>query len=274
MIRKFARVPACGAGRIAVLLAILLAGAAIVSAQQDPAPTEPPQTPQTQPQQTQTQPPQDQSGSQEATPEETASQRRIKPKGYTNWSFNVGGGTSLTNGTTTKFARGGGPIGDAGVARNSSKYLGLRLDFQWDDLPLRNTALQSAEASGATSHVYTLMLDPIINVPVTNEWAGYIVFGPSYLHRSGKLDSSGAVPGSLCNPFWVWWGRCYAGSLPVNGNFLTESQNQFGYNFGGGIARKIRPNIEIYGEFRFIHGTHNGITTDFRPVTIGLRWGK
>jgi len=168
--------------------------------------------------------------------------------------------------------RGGGGVAAAGVARNYSKYFGLRLDFQFDNLPLRTSALELAQAPGATAHAYSLMLDPIINIPVTKNWGGYLVFGPSFVHRSGKLDSSSAIPGSACNGFFTWWGHCFDSSLPINGNFLHSSQNEFGYNFGGGITRKIRPNMDFYAEFRYLHGKHNNITTDLRPLTIGIRW--
>ena len=67
-------------------------------------------------------------------------------------------------------------------------------------------------------------------------------------------------------------GHCFAAVLPLNGNFLHSSQNEFGENFGAGITRKIRPDIDFYAEFRYFHGTHNGITTDLRPITIGIRW--
>jgi opacity protein-like surface antigen len=264
MIRKFATVS--GPRVLSLVLTTILAGTAAVHAQQSP--TQPPaQAPETQ-----QQPENQQSSSQEASPEET--QRPAKGKGneYKKWTYNVGGGASLTNGTTKTFVRGGGGIGAAGVARNYSKYFGVRLDFQFDNLPLRTSALQSAQAPGATDHVYSLMFDPIINVPVSKNWGGYVLGGASFLHRSGKLDSSTAIPGSACNPFFTWWGHCFNGSLPIDGQFLHSSQNEFGYNFGGGITRKIRPNIDFYAEFRYLHGKHNNITTDLRPITIGIRW--
>ncbi len=170
------------------------------------------------------------------------------------------------------FVRGGGGLAAAGVARNYSNYFGFRLDFQCDNLPLSNSALRLAQAPGANSHVYSLTLDPIINLPVSNDWGGYILFGPSFFHRSGKLDSSTAIPGSACNPFFQWWGPCFNASLPVNGNFLHASQNEFGENFGGGVTHKINPKIEVYGEFRYLHGTRSKISTDLRPITIGVRW--
>ena len=264
MIRKFRSVPGLNLLSSAILMA-LLAGTSALFAQQAPSQQAPAQAPQAQP-------PQDQQSptGQEASTEETTKAKKVKD--YKNWTFNVGGGASLTNSTTAVFVRGGGGIAAAGVARNTSKYFGLRLDFQFDNLPLRNSALELAQARSATSHAYSLTLDPIINIPASKNWGGYIVFGPSFIRRSGKLDSSSAIPGSACNPFFTWWGDCYAGSLPVSGKFLDTHQNELGYNFGGAITRKIRPNVDFYAEFRYMHGKHNGISTDFRPITIGIRW--
>jgi hypothetical protein len=277
MIRKFAKVPEC---RIALglMLAAILAGATALHAQTPaqtapaaPAPAQPPAAQTPADQSTSGQAPSAQSSSQEASPEEVGSLRKVKPKEYKNFSFNAGGGGSLTNGATAKFAR-AGAIGAAGVARNYSKYFGLRVDFQWDNLPLRNSALQLAQAPGATSHVYSFTFDPIINIPVNPKWGGYLVFGPAFYHRSGKLDSSRAQPGSACNAFWNWWGTCLAGSLPINKQFLSIGQNEVGENFGGGITRRLTPKFELYGEFRYLHGTGGGRTTDLRPITVGLRW--
>lgn len=266
MIRKFVTVPACG-----FFLAAILAGTTTVCAQQttpaQPTPAEQPsaQAPD------QTQPSAPQSSSQEATAEDIGTRRKVKVKDYKNWTFNVGGGGSLTNGTTTKFAR-SGAIAAAGVARNYSKYFGLRVDFQWDNLPLRNSALALAQAPGATSQVYSFTFDPIINIPVTKIWGGYFLFGPGYYHRSGKLDSSSVVPGSPCNEFWNWWGTCFNGSVPRTRQFLAASEDELGLNFGGGITRRITSRFELYGEFRYLHGSANGRTTDLRPITVGLRW--
>jgi len=262
MIRKFATVY----GLQWLFCLSIFASAVAVYAQQDaPQPPAAQQPQAEQPQGQQSSPP-------ETPPEEIERPGRKKANQYQKWTFNVGGGASLTNGTTQKYVRGGGGVAAAGVARNYSKYFGFRLDFQFDNLPLRTSALQLAQAPGATNHVYSLTLDPIINIPVSKNWGGYLVFGPGFFHRSGKLDSSSAIPGSACNAFFIWWGHCFNGSLPIDGNFLHSSQNEFGYNFGGAITRKIRPNMDFYVEFRYLHGKHNNITTDLRPITIGIRW--
>lgn len=254
-------------GRVALAMCFgtILWGTATLKAQQ---------APQTPAEQTPAQPSAEsqQPDIQEAQPDESSSRRRARVRDYKKWAINLGGGASLTNGTTFTYVRGGGGIGAVGVARNYSKYFGLRADFQWDNLPLRNSALQLAQAPSGTNYAYTVMVDPIFNIPVTKFWSGYFVVGPTYLHRSGKLDSSTAVPGSACNDFWKWWGTCFNASLPLNKNFLNSSQDEFGENFGGGVVRRVSRNFEIYGEFRYIHAKRNGITTDLRPVTIGIRW--
>jgi opacity protein-like surface antigen len=204
-------------------------------------------------------------------PEVETPARKVKPRNYRTWLFSASGGANLPNGTTEQFVRGGGPAADVGAARNFSKYFGFRMDFSWTDLPLRTSALQLAQAPSGSDHVYGLSFDPIVYIPVTNVWSGYALIGPGFYHRSGKINSSTAVPGGSCNPFWDWWGTCLNGSLPL-GTFLKESQNQFGFNYGGGIARKVTDKIDIYTEYRALHGSHNGNTTDARTLTLGVRW--
>lgn len=208
---------------------------------------------------------------QEPADEESTS-RRKKPHDYKNWTFDVGVGVHVDSGATKTFVRGGGGVGTVGVARNANKYLGLRADFIFANLPLRDSALRLAGASGATSYALAGTLDPIINIPVTSKYSGYVLFGPAFIHRSGSLNSDTTVPGSACNGFWMWWGSCANASIPLSGRFVNSSQNEFGYNFGAGVTRKVPSGVEIYAEYRFMHGTHNGITTDIRPITIGVRW--
>jgi nitrogen fixation protein len=142
---------------------------------------------------------------QESTTAEVSSSRRKKPKDYKNWQYNVGAGANVDSGTTKTFVRGGGIVGTAGVARNANKYLGLRVDFIFADLPLRQSSLSLAQAGSASSYLFAGTIDPIINVPVSKLWGGYILLGPGYYHRSGTLNSDTAVPGSSCNPFFEWW---------------------------------------------------------------------
>jgi len=212
------------------------------------------------------------SGQEPADEESTSRRKRIHD--YKNWEYNVGAGANLDSGATRTWVRQGGFVASAGVARNGNKYLGLRMDFIFANLPLRDSTLQVAQAMGATTHVYSLTLDPIINMPVTKTYGAYFLFGPGFNHRSGNLQSDTTIPGSPCNSFWNWWGACQNSNftIPLSGNFVNSSLNEFGYNVGGGVTAKMPSGVEFYGEIRLMHGTHNGITTDYRPITIGFRW--
>lgn len=273
MIRKFATVSRFRVAQ-GLILAAVLAGAATQAQQNPPAEATPPQPQEQQPQeqQPQAQQPANQESSSSQEPSEEIGVRRRKAKEFNKWDFNIGGGGSLTRGSTKNFVRGGGGVFAAGVARNASKYLGLRLDFQYNNLPLRASALQAAGSTGGHSQVYSIALSPIINIPVGRTWGGYIIGGPAFYHRTGKLDNSTAIPGYACNPFFIWWGHCFNGNLPIHGQFLRATQNELGETFGGGITYKVRPHIEIYAEYRLMHGSHGGITTDLRPITAGIRW--
>ncbi|MGA8274086.1 MAG: outer membrane beta-barrel protein [Candidatus Sulfotelmatobacter sp.] len=272
MIGKFATASALSL----LILTMLLGGQGF--AQTTPS-GEPPASPtpaaqQPAPPQSSTQPAAPQTSSdQEPATVESSSRRRTKPKDYKNWTYNVGVGANVDSGTTKTFVRGGGPTATAGLARNANKYLGLRADFIFADLPLRQSSLALAQAGSASSYLFALTLDPVINIPVTKEYGGYILFGPGYYHRMGTLSSDSAIPGSACNAFFVWWGVCpNTASIPLSGTFTDSSQNQFGYNVGAGITHKMPSGVEIYAEYRLTHGSGNNTTTDVRPITIGVRW--
>ncbi|MGB7601945.1 MAG: hypothetical protein WBM24_16675 [Candidatus Sulfotelmatobacter sp.] len=264
MIGKFAMATAL---RL-LILTVLLAGHGLAQA---PVTGEAPATPA--PQQPATQQPStaQSSADQEASEEESTS-RRKKPHNYKNWEYNAGLGANVDSGTTKTFVRGGGPLVTGGVARNASKYLGLRADAIFADLPLRQSTLTLAQAGSASSYLFALTLDPIINIPVTKDWGGYILFGGGYYHRWGTLSSNTTFPGSFCTPFFIWWTGCSAASIPVTGSFTTSEQNHFGYDVGAGITRKMPSGVELYAEFRLMHGSGNGTTTDVRPITLGVRW--
>src|SRR5271166_3409214 len=261
MMAKFASVTAT-ASLLALLILTSVVLIILLGAQGVAQTTPAGQTPATPPaaQQPATPTPAPDSGQEPA--DEGSPSRRKRVHDYKNWVYNVGAGANLDSGATRTWVRQGGFVAAAGVARNANKYLGLRADFVFANLPLRDSTLRLAQAGSAYSYLFALTLDPVINIPVTKLYGGYILFGPGYYHRFGSLSSDTAVPGSACNAFYEWWvGTCPNVSLPLSGNFVNSSQNHFGYNFGGGITRKMPSGVEIYAEYRLTHGSGNGTTT-------------
>jgi opacity protein-like surface antigen len=265
MIGKFATVSALTLLLTILVLTNLLAGRAFA---QTPPADQPPATPPA----ASAPPAQQPSNGEEPADEASISRRKKRPHEYKNWVYNVGAGAQVDSGATKTFVRGGGVTGSIGVARNANKYLGLRGDFIFADLPLRDSSLSLAQASSATSYALAATVDPIINLPVSKLYSGYVLFGPAYYHRTGSLNSDTTVPGGACSRFWEWWGACQNFSVPLNGSFTSSSLNQFGYNIGAGVTRKMPSGVEIYAEYRFMHGSGDHTTTDIRPITIGVRW--
>jgi len=263
MIRKFATA-------VALLSSIVLLGGRGFSQAAPADQTSPPAPTAQQPAAQQPAAQQPETG-QEPT-EETAPRRRVRPRTYQPWVFNAGLGANLDSGTTKTFVRGGGYDATVGAARNANKYLGLRGDFLFADLPLRQSSLALAQAQSASSYLFSLTVGPVINIPVTKEWGGYILFGPGYFRRFGNLSGDTAIPGSSCNAFYKWWTGCPSVSIPLSGNFTHSSQNDFGEFVGAGITRKMPSGVELYVEYRLIHGSANETTTDVRPITLGVRW--
>ena len=196
----------------------------------------------------------------------------MKPRNYKKWVFDAGVGADLDSGTTKTFVRQGGYDLTAGAARNANQYIGLRADFMFSQLPLRQSALSLAQAQSADSYFLAVTIDPIINVPVSKQWGGYVLLGPGFYRRFGTLNSDNAVPGSTCNAFYKWWGACPNVSLPLSGNFVNSSQNEIGFNIGAGITHKMPSGVDLFAEYRLIHGSANETTTDVRPITVGVRW--
>jgi Outer membrane protein beta-barrel domain len=272
MMGKFASVTATASALLVLTILLGAQGfAQTAPAGQTPAAPAPAEQPPSTPGQTAQQPASAQEPSEEGP---TTAHRKARPHDYKNWVFNVGGGANVDSGATKTWVRGGGLVGAAGVARNGNKYLGLRADLIFADLPLRDSTVQLAQATGSRNYAYAVTLEPIINVPVSEVWGGYVFLGPAFYHRAGNLSGSTTVPGSGCNAFWNWWGACqnYNFGLALNSSFANSSLNEFGFDAGGGVTRKMPSGVEVYLEWRLMHGSHNGITTDFRPITIGLRW--
>ncbi len=220
-------------GRPGIDFATILAGATTVHAQQtpaqQPATKQPPaQQPPAQEPSAQPQPAKPQSGAQEASPEEINPVHKVKVKDYKNWVFNVGGGASLTNGNTAKFVRGGGCVVDGWRRPQFSKYFGLRVDFQCDNLPLRTRPCKVRKRPAATSQVYSLHLDPIINIPVTKVWGGYILGGGSFFSSFGQTRIFDRHSGIGLQRLLPLVGTCRTGAFPSMGAFFKSSQNEFG----------------------------------------------
>jgi len=101
----------------------------------------------------------------------------------------------------------------------------------------------------------------------------YGIGGGGWYHRSGEATAPGLVPGTVCPPFWDWWGTCISGLWPANVVIASTSSNAFGGNIGGGVTYRLgESGVKFYTEVRYHHASHNQVNTDLLPLTFGVRW--
>lgn len=187
-------------------------------------------------------------------------------------NFNIGGGVGFPLGTTSDFA-GNGANFVVGAGPNFGRFFGLSGEFMWNNLPIKSNVLRALQVPSASAREYSLTLNAIIRVPTPGRLGFYAIGGGGWYHLSGELTAPTVVPGTVCAPFWVWWGGCVSGLFPANAVLASASSNAFGENIGGGFTIALgEGTTKFYTEVRYHHASHNHVSTNLLPLTFGFRW--
>lgn len=187
-------------------------------------------------------------------------------------NFNIGGGVGFPLGTTSNFS-GNGANFVVGVGPNFGKFFGLSGEFMWNNFPIKSNVLRALQVPSASAREDSLTLNAIVRLPTPGRLGFYAIGGGGWYHRSGELTAPTVVPGTVCPPFWVWWGGCVSGLFPANAVLASASSNAFGENIGGGFTIALgEATTKFYTEVRYHHASHNNVSTNILPLTFGLRW--
>jgi len=193
-------------------------------------------------------------------------------QGFSRWNFNIGGGFGVPLSTTSDFAGTGGNF-VVGGGPNISRIFGVDGEFMWQGLPIKQNVINAIGVPDAHAREYSVTGNLIIHIPTGKRFAPYLIGGGGWYHRSGEATAPALVPGTVCPPFWVWWGTCVSGLWPGNVVIASSSSNAFGGNVGGGLTFRIgESHLKFYSEVRYHHASHDHVDTDVLPVTFGLRW--
>ncbi len=132
------------------------------------------------------------------------------------WNFNVGGGVGFPIKDTGKFVNDGGNF-SIGAGPNFGRFFGLKGEFMWQDLPLKQEVLTLTGSPDSSSRAsYGLTGNLIFRIPTGTRLGLYAIGGGGWYHASGELTTPTVVPGTVCSPFWGWWGACTTGLIPVD----------------------------------------------------------
>jgi hypothetical protein len=152
----------------------------------------------------------------------------------------------------------------------SGRYVGVMLDFMYNDLGINSNSLAQYGAPGGSTRVWAFTLDPVVHLaPREGPVDFYITGGGGIYHRTVEFTAPAIATVTAFDPWF--------GFFPVNiaTNQVIGSYGVYkaGVDGGAGVSFKLgSSHLKAFAEARFHHMFTNRVDTNLLPVTIGLRW--
>lgn len=196
-------------------------------------------------------------------------------------TYEVGGGFNAPTSDSTQHISWGGNV-TVGAGYRFNPHASLMMEYQFIDSKLPGMIIDEAGATGGHVHIWSLTLDPIIDMTPKSSVDLYLVGGGGF-YRSVTSFTDPQLA-QYCTYF-------YCGIVTQNVVVGHYSSNQGGWNGGMGIAHRFAGwngdgKMKLFAEARYLNVLTPAITTqanglgttsvdaDTRiiPVTVGLRW--
>jgi len=187
------------------------------------------------------------------------------------FNFNIGGGIGFPLSDTGNFVNNGANF-VVGGGPNVNHVIGFSGEFMWHDLPLKSSVIRQLGIPGANSRQYSLTGNLILRLPTHGEFGAYFIGGGGWYRRNEQALAPTIVAGTVCSPFWSWWGACTTGLFPANVVIGSRTSDALGGNVGGGVTFHVAENFKFYAEVRYHHASYGRGSTDILPLTFGFRW--
>jgi hypothetical protein len=199
-------------------------------------------------------------------------------------AFEAGGGFNAPTSASTPHISWGGNFSLGAGYRFNSRF-SLMAEYQFIDDKLPGALIAETGASGGNAHIWSLTLDPVIDLFPKHNNDFYVTGGGGFYRKMTNFTDPSLV--GYCDYYYYYCGTGVANV--VVGHF---SSNQGGWNIGGGYTHRIAPEhdngrIKLYAEVRYLDVMNkavNGISpnglgtttvgadTKLVPVTFGVRW--
>jgi hypothetical protein len=196
-----------------------------------------------------------------------------------NYAFEVGGGFNAPVGNDTSKANGGpfitwGGNFTVGGGTYFTKHVGLLAEYQYVDNKLPGSLIAEIPAQGGHAHIWSLTLDPIIDLFPKRTNSLYVTGGGGFYRKVT----------SFTDPEEQEECDYYCGIVVTNATVYHFSSNQGGINFGLGYTHRFggmygEGRAKLFAEARYlfvdtppVSATNGTGTTGLIPVTLGVRW--
>ena len=210
--------------------------------------------------------------------------------------FNFGGGWAFpVSGVNDAFNTGWN--GSLGLTYNITPKIGVLAEYMYDRLggPERQITISQTPTPKAddptalieSNHqmhagTFNLVYTPSLAMNERSTPMGlYLLGGAGIYHRLIQLTSPSVGYASVCNPYWY---VCYPTLVPVDRIIGDRSSNDFGIDFGAGLAFGSNAKFYVESRYHYVWGPkirpdnpQNGVTeystnAGYFPLTFGVRW--
>ena len=185
------------------------------------------------------------------------------------FSGSIGGGfTTPVYGTGRRFDPGWNVEAGGGV--NASRYLGVELQFNFNDLGVNGTTLSNLNFPDGAMRMWSVTLDPVIHFAPSNRFNPYIIGGGGIYHRTVEFTAPTVATVTGFDPFF---GIFFPVDVPANQVLASTSVYKGGVNGGMGFSVPLGSSkVKIFAEARYHHMYTRPRATTMIPVSFGLRW--
>lgn len=189
----------------------------------------------------------------------------------------AGGGFNAPTGDSSPYITWGGNF-SVGAGPRFTPHLATLIEYQFIDDKLPGALIAETGANGGDAHIWSLTLDPVIDVAPKRTNDLYVTGGGGFYRKVTNFTD----PSNYCDFF-----ACYTQNVVV-GHF---SSNQGGWNVGAGFQHRLGgmygdSRMKLFAEARYlkvltpaVNSSPNGLgvatlnaDTTIIPVSFGVRW--
>lgn len=185
-------------------------------------------------------------------------------------TFEAGGGFNAPIGNDQPVITWGGNF-TGGVGYRFEKHLSVLAEYQFMDNKLPGGLIADAGAQGGHAHIWSLTLDPVIDLFPARKNDVYVTGGGGFYRKVTSFTDPEELE------------ECYYFCTVYTENVVVShfSSNQGGLNFGVGFTHKLGSDehLKAFAEARYLWlntppvGTYDGLgRTELIPVTFGVRF--
>lgn len=187
-------------------------------------------------------------------------------------NFVLGSGIGFNQGRLADLADTSGNFVLGGGIDFNRKF-GVSLEYQFYNIEVKDSVMLAAQIPQAVAMMHSLTLNPIYRFK-GRRFIPYVTGGGGWYRSSVRSQTTILVPGTVCNPAWLYWGiPCVSGLVPTTLVLDQKSSDAFGVDVGGGLVFKFQDEgIKFFTELRYHHAYNKNVAIDALPLTFGVRW--